>query len=265
MSLIGLSRKWRDVRLVCAMRAEADIDPGALHWRSVSVGAIVHLGARPCTHAKWSGSDGSSAWCQWKVSVPRSVSITILLTACGAWSVVFGISSFGFVAWPLEVGDHRSPPLRLPSAFGGRWGTCVARWRSDLIPRKFLQRRRHVLGCRLAVSSSNRPRGVSGDRVVNAFADAATLRDLFKGVSPRMVWLNFWVRDTEPAHPTCKPFSRPHRRWPFGPHRVFLCLVAVVALRIEQRSLTPSLDELDETLFNQMLMYRYCASFTCLD
>ncbi len=23
---------------------------------------------------------------------------------------------------------HRSPPLRVPSAFGGRWWTCVARW-----------------------------------------------------------------------------------------------------------------------------------------
>ena len=124
----GPSRQWRDVGLVSARRAEPDIDPGALHWRSVSVGTLCSLGCVP-VYPREGERLGRlirvvPVECQrpaLRVHYNLADSLRRMVGRLWHFLIWFGCVAFG-------GGDHRSPPLRLPSAFGGRWGACVDRW-----------------------------------------------------------------------------------------------------------------------------------------
>src|SRR5580704_7925985 len=100
---------------------------------------------------------------------------------------------------------HRTPPLRLPSAFGGRWWACVP---LGLVSREFLQSLRHVLRCCLAVGAAHRSRRVSSDGVMNALCNAVPFSNLLESVAPRVVRLNFGISDAELAHPLRNSVAR---------------------------------------------------------
>jgi hypothetical protein len=94
------------------------------------------------------------------------LSITILLTAGGAWSAVFGISSFGFVAGRLVVVitvRRPAPTLNVRCSLVDVCRPVALRFHTSEIwstPPACPQ-------MSLAVTSADRPRGVSGRSLIH--------------------------------------------------------------------------------------------------